>query len=236
MSAPHRSLVLILIAFTLLSLAFNTLTPLGEAPDEVSHFSYVRHLAATSRLPEPQGTVFGEVFQPPLYYVLAAPLTTWLAPGSLPVEANSDWLLGDPYRGFNVLIHPAAARWPWRGEALAWHLARLPSTVFGLVTLLATAGIARRTFPDHPWVAVAATAFVGFIPQFAFLSGAVSNDVLATALGALLLWQLARIVTNPQAAGSGGQWALVGALGGLGIWAKASGWTFAATALAAVLL
>lgn len=227
MHSPRRAFTITLIAFTLLALAFNTLTPLGEAPDEVSHFSYVRHVATTWRLPQPQGAVFGEVFQPPLYYFLAAPLTAWQAPEPLPVEANADWILGDPYRGFNVLTQLPAARWPWQGEALAWHLARGLSTLLGLVTLVATAGIARQTFPDRPWMAVAAAGFVAFLPQFAFLSGALNNDALATALGALVLWQLARLLTGSREGWQG--WALLGLLGGLGVWTKASGWVFAGT-------
>ncbi|HBY92562.1 MAG TPA: hypothetical protein DEP84_01145, partial [Chloroflexi bacterium] len=234
MHSPRRAFTIILSAFTLLALAFNVVTPLGEAPDEVSHFSYVRHIAATWRLPQPRGAVFGEVFQPPLYYFLAAPLTAWQAPGPLPVEANADWALSDPRRGFNVLIQLPAARWPWQGEALAWHIARLLSAVLGLVAVVATAGIARRTFPEQPWVAVAAAAFVAFLPQFAFLSGACNNDALATALGSLVLWQLARLLTGEGERWQG--WALLGLLGGLGIWTKTSGWVFAGTVASGGLL
>lgn len=232
--SPRRALTAILIVFTLLALAFNALTPLGEAPDEVSHFSYVRHVAATWRLPKPQGSVFGEVFQPPLYYFLAAPLTAWQAPGPLPVEANADWALNDPLRRFNVLIHLSESRWPWEGETLAWHLARLLSTLFGLVTVLATAGVAHRTFPNRPWITVAAATFTAFLPQFAFLSGVLNNDALATALGALLLWQLARLLTDDGQGWRG--WALLGLLGGLGVWAKTSGWVFLGTVSVGALL
>lgn len=236
MDSPRRAVTIILIAYLFLALTYNTLTPLGEAPDEVSHFSYVRHVATTWRLPSPHGTVFGEVFQPPLYYFLAAPLTAWLPLGPLPVENNADWILGDPYRGFNRLIHPPAARWPWQGEALAWHAARFLSALLGLVTVTATAGIARCTFSNHPWAMVAATAFVAFLPQFTFLSGALNNDTLATALGALLLWQLARLLSRPDAPHAATSWMLVGLLGGLGVWAKTSGWVFAGTAGIGALL
>src|SRR5687768_15372991 len=96
---PRTALGWLLVAFILVATAFSTIIPLGEAADEVSHHSYVRYIAEYAGLPPMvEGTtVFGETFQPPLYYTLAAPLTAWLPTGSeanlgfnIPVENNPD--------------------------------------------------------------------------------------------------------------------------------------------------
>jgi hypothetical protein len=217
---------------------------LGEAPDEVSHHSYVRYVAEYGGLPPAiEGTtVFGETFQPPLYYTLAAPLTAWLPRGpesnlgfAIPVENNPDWELGNPARA-RVLLQPAAARWPWRGEALGWHLARGLSILFGLVTLIATYKLARLVFPGEPWTALLAAAFVAFLPTFTALSATITNDILATMLSALLLWQLARLTVAAPARANWRGWVFAGLLGGLGVWTKASGWVFVPIVLLAALV
>jgi hypothetical protein len=245
---PRRVLGAILVIFTCVALTFNALVPLGEAPDEVSHFAVVRFLAHARRLPTPADGVGGEIFQPPLYYLLAAPLTAWAPPAPLPVVANADFEGDHPWRGRRVLIQTPAARWPWHGEALAWHLARLPSTFYGLLTIVASYGLAHQVFPTKRWWAVGVAAFVAFLPQFTFLSGVLNNDTLATALGAMLLWLLARLVAMADTEFAvGGRWsavlaiaangwALVGLLGGLGVWTKSSSWLFVGTTIATALL
>ncbi|HEX8684294.1 MAG TPA: glycosyltransferase family 39 protein, partial [Ardenticatenaceae bacterium] len=242
--SPRVALAVLGLLFCLLAGAWSALIPLGEAPDEVSHHSYVRYVAEYGGLPPAiEGTtVFGETFQPPLYYILAAPLTAWLPRGpesnlgfAIPVENNPDWELGNPARA-RVLLQPAAARWPWRGEALGWHLARGLSILFGLVTLVATYKLARLVFPGEPWTAFLAAAFVAFLPTFTALSATVTNDVLATMLSALLLWQLARLVVGTRGRTDWRGWAFAGLLGCLGVWTKASGWVFVPIVILAVVL
>ncbi len=48
--------------------------PIGNAPDERSHFDYAEQVAQTGRLPVANGERSYEAVQPPLYYLLAAPL------------------------------------------------------------------------------------------------------------------------------------------------------------------
>ncbi len=233
--SPQAALLGTLGLYLLLAVGYSLVVPLGEAPDEVSHYAYVRWLAIHQRLPEPQGAVFGEVFQPPLYYALVAPLTAWQPDEGVPVEANGDFELGHPVRRVRVLIQPPAARWPWRGEALAWHVVRLASALFGAVGVVATYRLARLVVPASPWAAVLAAAFVAFVPQFTFQGGTVTNDTPATALSALGLLALVSGVRrawryHPATERS---WRLAGLLGGLGVWAKTSGWVLAGTAFLA---
>lgn len=239
---PPRARGLLWILFVALAAALSALIPLGEAADEVSHQSYVRYVAEYGGLPPVVAgtTVLGETFQPPLYYALAAPLTAWLPRGeetnlgfSNPVENNPDWELGNPARA-RLLLQPAAARWPWRGEALGWHLVRFFSVLLGAATVALTYALGRVVFPDEPWTALLAAALVAFLPSFLGLSAAVTNDALATTLGALLLWQLARLVAAEETGWRG--WAIAGALGALGVWTKASGWVFVGTVSLAALL
>ena len=99
-SRPDRStrwLVLILAIYALLAGLYAVYTPAWQAPDEPAHYNYVRHLVEERRLPElrpgdypveyleeikaarfpPEMSVAPiryESHQPPLYYLLAAPV------------------------------------------------------------------------------------------------------------------------------------------------------------------
>ncbi len=235
---PRTALGLLLVAFILITTAFSTIIPLGEAADEVSHHSYVRYVAEYGGMPPVvEGTtVFGETFQPPFYYTVAAPLTAWLPTGSeanlgfdIPVENNPDWEPGNPARA-RVLLQPAAARWQWQGEALGWHLARFLSVLIGAGTIYFTYKLGRLVWKGEPWTALGAALFVAALPSFVGVSAVVTNDTLATLFSAILLWQLAKVVTT-TAGENWQEWAWVGVTGTLGVWTKASGWLFVGTAV-----
>jgi hypothetical protein len=77
---PHRLLWLVLVAYVALAVGFQRSVPLFEAPDEPSHLQYVAFVGQEHRLPRYGATpeVPGEGMQPPLYYLLSAPLFAWL--------------------------------------------------------------------------------------------------------------------------------------------------------------
>ncbi|MDQ7028774.1 MAG: glycosyltransferase family 39 protein [Ardenticatenia bacterium] len=220
----------LLLFYLVLALGYNLVVPLGEAPDEVSHYGYVRWVATRATLPPPEGAASGEVFQPPLYYTMVAPLTAWQPDEDIPVVANGDFELDHPARRIRVLIQLPAARWPWRGEALAWHIVRLASALFGLVSVMVTYQLARTVVPRRPWAAVLAAATVAFLPQFTFQGGTVTNDTLTVTLASTALLAAAAAVRHTwrRQVGLRG-WCLAGLLGGLSIWAKTSNWLLAAT-------
>lgn len=240
---PRLLLATLLITFALVAAAFSAIIPLGEAADEVSHHSYVRYVAEYGGMPPVIAgtTVFGETFQPPLYYALAAPLTAWLPRGDnanlgfdIPVENNADWELGNPKRA-RLLLQPAEARWTWQGEALGWHLVRLFSVLIGVGTVFFTYRLGGVVWGKASGGAWLAALFVACLPSFIGVSAAVTNDSLATLIGAILLWQLARNITTPI----GDQWqswAFIGVLGAAGVWTKAGGWLFVVTTTLAVAL
>jgi len=212
-----------LVAYLLLAAAYSILVPLGEAPDEVSHYAYVRTLAREHRLPSPAGMAFGETFQPPLYYATAALTNFSIAEGAFLPQANADFRIEDTSGPPNLLLHPRQEDFPYHDGALAWHLIRLYSVLLGLVTIYATYRLACLLFPTQRTLPWAVAAFVAFLPEFLFLSGAVNNDNLSTALSALLLWQICRMVVAQAHARD---YIVLGLLLGLGVITKTSLWTF----------
>lgn len=216
-------LVALLLAFVLLATWYSLTIPLGEAPDEVPHFTYLRHIARYGRLPTT--TEEHEAFQPPLYYALGAALTFWIddAPGApFAVRANADFDANDPRAPKNVLLHTAAEAWPYRGWALAWHLVRLLSIALGAVTVWAIFHLGRALFPDQPAIPLAMAALTAFTPQFLFMSAVVNNDNLATALSALALWQIAVLLYERESTRVWKRSLVLGLLLGLGMLSKAS--------------
>ncbi len=185
----------LLLVFTLLVVMHSAATPLFEAPDEVWHDAYVRWLAEGRGLPPLEGTdpsgANQEVAQPPLYYTVAALLRAPFAADVTPLFWNNP---GFGYQGAltgndnkNMLIHTARERWPWHGAALAMHVTRCTSLLFGLLTVLGAWALGRETFGDErgAWLTAAVVAFQ---PQFVFISGVISNDSAASALATWTLW------------------------------------------------
>ena len=190
-------LVLILIGFVLLAVAYSLGTPPWEAPDEPSHYLYAEHLAVHGTLPTevpPQRgnywehgyvTSLYEWFQPPLYYALVAPqiaLVDVVRPGTIPQAfppVDPDFPEGTRNL-FAVLPDPALA-------APGLRLARFFSVALGLGTVVTVYKMAMLVSEGDQAVALAATGFMAFIPQFTFLSGYMSSDNLALLLSALSL-------------------------------------------------
>ncbi|MDP3064366.1 MAG: glycosyltransferase family 39 protein [Chloroflexota bacterium] len=93
----------------------------------------------------------------------------------------------------NVWVPLKEDVFPWRGEFLATHLVRILSLLLGALTILGTHLAARELFPVRSAVAIGAPAIVAFIPQFLFISSAVSNDTAAAA-GAWVLYLTGRML------------------------------------------
>ena len=86
--AANRGIAILVVAFVLVATGYSVSTPLFEAPDELFHFPFVRHLAEGGRLPVQDPANPGpwnqEGGQPPLYYALAALATRWVRADDLP--------------------------------------------------------------------------------------------------------------------------------------------------------
>ncbi len=214
-------LALLLLAFVGLATWYSLVIPLGEAPDEVPHFTYVRYLAQHGRLPTTNEE--HEAFQPPLYYILGAAATFWIEDDpAVPfaVRHNAYYDVHDPRSPKNLLLHTAGEAWPFRGWALAWHLVRLQSIALGALTVWAVYQLGRVLFSTAPALALGMAGLVAFNPQFLFLSAVTNNDNAATAFAALILWQTAALLHDLRP--SWKRPALLGLLLGLGLLSKAS--------------
>jgi 4-amino-4-deoxy-L-arabinose transferase-like glycosyltransferase len=213
----NLALVVILALFVILATAYSVIVPLGEAPDEVPHFTYIRYIAQHGRLPV--GAEEHEGFQPPLYYLMGAASAFWIDTSDFVVRANGDYSFTDDLPPFNLLLHTTEESFPYRGWALAWHLIRLLSVAMGATTVWATYWIAREVFPTDRYIAVGAAAFNAFLPQFLFISGVINNDNLAACLSALMLLVTVKILRGARGYS---HFLLLGTLTALGVTAKTS--------------
>ncbi len=203
--AVHRPLWVVLALFVVLATGFNVVVPVFEGADEHTHYFVAQHIARTGQLPvqamdpESRGPWEQEGSQPPLYYLLVAPL---LALTGADLDSGDLWYnhqntMGQPLLlgNENRFIHPAATEgWPWRGYALAVHLARGISTLMGVLTVVCIWSIARRIFIDREWLSVGVASVVAFNPQVLHLSATFSNDNAMILLAAATLALLLRIM------------------------------------------
>ena len=197
-SAP---LLIILALYLLITVGYSVINPLFEAPDEHFHYFTVQSIVDSGRLPvvpSKYDELLGpEPAQPPLYYLLGALL---IAPIDTAGAREQVWLndlawigTAEALTNVNRTVPTAQEAWPWQGYALAAHLLRALSILFGLGTLLCIYGSGRRLWSDDPRPALLATASVAFLPQFNFIHAAVTNDSLITFLSAAGIWQLLRL-------------------------------------------
>ncbi len=201
----------ILLSFALLGLIYSVRVPVFEASDEVWHYPMVQHIAEHWTLPvqplEP-GTSSGpwrqEASQPPLYYALAAALTTWIDTGDLEQvrHLNPHVAAGEitpDGSNPNLVVHnPALERFPWRGTVLAVHIARLFSVLLGTWAVYLTWALVRELYPQRPSLALTAAAIHAFTPMYLFISASVNNDNLVVPLCSLALLMMAKRIKNHE--------------------------------------
>jgi len=210
-------LIAILLAHFAVCAAYGLVVPLAEAPDELSHYDFFRFVAQERTLPV--GTEVDEAIQPPLYYMMAAALTTRIPMGLDFARSNPDFRLSDPDAPKNLFIHGRSEAFPYRGGPLAMHVVRLLSALLSTVAVWAVYRVALLLSRGNCTAALGAAAFLAFVPGFCFLGGAVHNDNLVAAVSALLVWRLLVILKGDD---SPAQWGLAGALLGLALLSKVS--------------
>jgi len=189
-------LALIVLLNLCLGLAFSSLVPLGEAPDEPAHLSYARFIARTGRLPaslnEREAAGYRSTW-PPLYHaLLAAPLA---GVGDTPPTRLKS--VGDtprrliPTNGQTIaaFIHTADEVWPWRGLSLAWRLGRLISVILTALAVIVTYLIAWRLTTRRS-LALATAGLQATMPQVLFTGSVLNDDNLAILFSGLLFLTL----------------------------------------------
>ncbi|MCL4832865.1 MAG: hypothetical protein KJZ86_10505 [Caldilineaceae bacterium] len=178
----------LLVCHLLLALAYSWANPLGEAPDEADHWAYIVYLAQERSLPV--GPTVTQSKHPPFYHASAALLAGIFAePSADFLRANPDLRVPTPPEGpVNFFIHTSQEVWPLGSGPLAFHLARLWSILLSLGTIVAAYGLVRAAFPNEKRLALAVAGVLAFLPTFAFIGSAASNDGPAAFFAAAALW------------------------------------------------
>jgi len=197
-----RSPILVVLGlFLALGLVYDTLDPVFEASDEISHYPVVQYIATGQGLPvqDPKREQLWrqEGSQPPLYYMLAALATSWIDTSDMLQRLwyNPHSLIGLPLEidNKNMVIHTARERFPYRRTVLAVHLIRWLSLLMGASTIYLTYLIAQEAFLGRKELALASASLAAFNPMFLFISASVNNDNLAILLSSLTTLLMLRI-------------------------------------------
>jgi hypothetical protein len=158
-------------------------TPAWDNNDEKDHVLYIEHIVATGKPPAIAVANGIESHQPPLYYAIVA---TWQRVIGVPVitpKLGQPNLAAGDTGGWQVShVYDAAQR----QDAIDLRILRVPSVIFGALTVLA-AFLATQLMFGRRDLSVAVAVLVAVWPKFDVVSAAVTNDVLADALCAWLL-------------------------------------------------
>jgi 4-amino-4-deoxy-L-arabinose transferase-like glycosyltransferase len=215
------------VSFALIAAVYALLVPTFELPDEPDHLAYVNFIAERGALPnqyDPAQAVLREGHQPPLYYALCALLVRLTQPDQRvdvrPVPHRSP----DPAAPEDIPIfrHVDMPLFPTHADWAGFYLLRLLSVLLATLTVAIALRLFHRVLPSSPgWQPIphlAAILLIG-LPQFAFISGGITNDNLANLLGTLTLYGMVCLIESPHALRLH---AWVGLLLGLGLLTKKS--------------
>ncbi len=172
----------IILAYMILATLYAVYTPDWQAPDEPAHYNYIKYLAEQHRFPI-------------------------LKPGDYPAA----YLEEIKHERFPQEMSIAPIRYEFHQPPLYYVLAvpvyalfggallplRLLSVVLGALLLLVVSWTVRALVPNRPMLALAATAFVAFLPMHLAMCAAVNNDTLAELLLAVALLLSIRYLKLP---------------------------------------
>ncbi len=150
-----RYVVAIFALAFIIRIAYAVVAPPFQAPDEYSHFSYVKSIHDSHQLPiQPNPAEQPDVLefhQPPLYYLLVSPLF----PSTKLIEGRP--LL--PLRFINILV--------------------------SMLTILVVYYFASTVLGQNPFAVALICAVVALLPTYSYLSATIRNGVLATFFASL---------------------------------------------------
>jgi 4-amino-4-deoxy-L-arabinose transferase-like glycosyltransferase len=243
-NASNVRLVAVVLFFLLCGVVYAWMTPPFEAPDESSHLMLVRYLSLNRALPPMnpgpsldsatgslQSISFSDppfYYAPPLYYGIAALLTSWTTMDDLP-----DLLVPNPRHEVgwaltsdtsltekNFYAHRFADEtWSRSGTVRATYTLRLFSMCLGAVTIVVVYRVVDLLFGRRKWMPLGAAAIIALNPRFIATSAAVSNDNLVNAIFSLFFLVVIHLLRHPA---SWYHWAGLGGLAGLGLLTKQS--------------
>jgi len=203
--AARKYLKVMLLASAALMVAWSFAVPVFEGPDEPAHWRYANCLNQSHTLPI-EGPNSPEAAQPPLYYLLIAPLAvdTKLPPIGYVGDGEEDRKFNlYPPRVYQNTSGDLGLYWPFR-------IARLVSVLFSVLAVWFCA-LAGTEASGSPWTGLLVGGLVAFWPMFTFRGMNVSNDALVTMLSALALYLIVRVIKRGFTWGIGIFAALAGA-------------------------
>ncbi|MCD6291236.1 MAG: DUF2142 domain-containing protein, partial [Anaerolineae bacterium] len=188
----HRRYLWLLLAIVLArGIVYSLIVPLWQAPDEPTHFEYIRLLARLGR-PPTRADLDPALEREIIRALDAAGFWTYIRedrPAVLPRTFEADPFLhrsgrqvGDEpplyYAIPALLIHLTAYISLQARLARAWSIALLMATVaLAWWTSL-------QLWPEQPWLAYGVPAFFALAPMPTFIGMSINNDVLAMATAA----------------------------------------------------
>lgn len=221
-----RWLILILLIYLSLGIAYSVTVPLAESPDELDHFHFVQYLLHNRALPVMQPHAAAndtmEANQPPLYYLLNTavllPAFSEIETAVFPQNSCYSFAWQDVGRQ-HFYRHDSAEQFPYKGVYLAFHLARFLSVLMGAGTIMLAYSMGWLISGGRQTTALLAASLLAFNPQFIFINASVNNDVLTALLGAAII-ALSAYAAGQQEPRSNRFAALLGVLVGLGLLTK----------------
>ncbi len=230
------TLPLFLLAVLSLATLYNVTSTPFDAPDEIGHYYYVRHLLIEHTLPViPDPASFPHYAQQgtqgPLYYVGAAIFARALQRSldltfereATPFTFNPHSTCGQRQARYNVAAlarNPRQEAFPYAGRVRVLHVLRLWSTLLAVGTVAGIFVGTRLLFPQSPLAAWFAAFLTAGMPEFLFMAGSINNDNLITLIAT---WGLTLILWMQR---TGIRWwhaPLLGLLSGMAAMTKASG-------------
>ena len=227
LSRPHSLLILILLVYLVLGILYAVYTPAWQAPDEPAHYNYVRYLVQNGAFPVLQmgdyphtymeeiksqhfppsmsiDPIRYEYHQPPLYYVLAAPVFALSGGALLPLRLFSV-LLG---AGLVLLVYLIARRVaparPFIAVAAAAFAAYLPQHLASASQagndILAELLLAMVLYVLVDWSVLPASRFAAG-RAFSFRHGPGARLTLGLLLGLVLITKTTAYIAVPLAGG-----------------------------------
>ncbi|MEJ2148800.1 MAG: DUF2142 domain-containing protein [Chloroflexota bacterium] len=173
---------LILLGYGAVGTQYAILTPPWQAPDEPAHYNYVAQVAEAGCCP---------VIAPGDWD--AATLEELKAEG-FPDDADLSEIEYEDHQPPLFYLVELPGYLAEDGDPLAL---RLASLLIGAGVVVAAYLVGRQMFPRQETLALAAAAFVAFLPQHLAIMASVNNDSLAETLGGFVLVAALAYLGNP---------------------------------------
>ena len=202
-ASDRRFFVILYVTYFLLALLFNAFTPIGESPDELEHYRYVRILHEEQRLPNHRDSPWLGQWGP-VYYVgqtFWAHLWTLMTgceirADRLPFRPNPRFPKGGDY---TILIHSASERLSnWGCTEFSFHFLRLFSAILTVLGIAVTVRLLAEVLPSSDLTVKLAATFMALVPGHVFISTMVNNDALVNVLIIFSMYYMVRAFRKPD--------------------------------------